>query len=219
MKSLIAGIVLLLVLGIGAFFYRNALEHPSMPPAAPVACTTEAKVCPDGTSVGRSGPTCAFAACPAPNVELPAAGIAFALPAGYEPLESGAAGQSTLAIYQLGTSTEATGVIAVKDFAIPTGKTALDVMTLETTKDPSGMHPKASEFVSTTIASRAFKMITVGRFEGQVETAYYLPRASDVLEFDLIEHGVNNWMDSKLDINALPQHQAFLKMLGTLQVQ
>jgi hypothetical protein len=29
-----------------------------------VACTMEAKVCPDGSSVGRSGPNCEFAACP-----------------------------------------------------------------------------------------------------------------------------------------------------------
>ncbi|HEX7017538.1 MAG TPA: hypothetical protein VF209_01365 [Patescibacteria group bacterium] len=29
-----------------------------------VACTMDAKVCPDGSSVGRSGPNCEFAACP-----------------------------------------------------------------------------------------------------------------------------------------------------------
>ncbi len=28
------------------------------------ACTLEARVCPDGTSVGRTGPNCAFALCP-----------------------------------------------------------------------------------------------------------------------------------------------------------
>ena len=29
-----------------------------------MACTMEAKLCPDGSSVGRSGPKCEFAACP-----------------------------------------------------------------------------------------------------------------------------------------------------------
>ena len=29
-----------------------------------VACTLEAMVCPDGTTVGRTGPNCEFAACP-----------------------------------------------------------------------------------------------------------------------------------------------------------
>ncbi len=30
----------------------------------PQACTTEAKICPDGSAVGRTGPNCEFAACP-----------------------------------------------------------------------------------------------------------------------------------------------------------
>lgn len=34
------------------------------PPAGEVACTREAKLCPDGTAVGRTGPDCAFAPCP-----------------------------------------------------------------------------------------------------------------------------------------------------------
>ncbi len=31
---------------------------------APVACTEEAKLCPDGSAVGRTGPNCEFAPCP-----------------------------------------------------------------------------------------------------------------------------------------------------------
>lgn len=34
-------------------------------PEPKAACTEEAKVCPDGSSVGRTGPDCAFAECPA----------------------------------------------------------------------------------------------------------------------------------------------------------
>jgi hypothetical protein len=37
------------------------MKHPK--PAAPVACTMDALVCPDGSAVGRTGPRCAFAAC------------------------------------------------------------------------------------------------------------------------------------------------------------
>lgn len=33
-------------------------------PSKPVACTDEAKVCPDGSYVGRTGPNCEFSACP-----------------------------------------------------------------------------------------------------------------------------------------------------------
>ncbi len=32
------------------------------------ACTQEAKICPDGSAVGRTGPNCEFAECPAPVV-------------------------------------------------------------------------------------------------------------------------------------------------------
>jgi putative hemolysin len=32
-----------------------------------VACTKDAKICPDGSNVGRTGPNCEFAACPGAN--------------------------------------------------------------------------------------------------------------------------------------------------------
>ena len=37
---------------------------PNVPPFPPVACTEEAKICPDGSAVGRIGPNCDFAPCP-----------------------------------------------------------------------------------------------------------------------------------------------------------
>ena len=39
-------------------------ETLPLPPAEPVACTMDAKECPDGSFVGRTAPNCAFAACP-----------------------------------------------------------------------------------------------------------------------------------------------------------
>ncbi len=39
--------------------------EPDFPPGGGmVACTMEAKICPDGSSVGRQGPNCEFAPCP-----------------------------------------------------------------------------------------------------------------------------------------------------------
>jgi len=35
---------------------------------SPQACTQEAKLCPDGSAVGRTGPNCEFAECPTSNV-------------------------------------------------------------------------------------------------------------------------------------------------------
>jgi hypothetical protein len=44
----------------------NTDQNSSSTPA--VACTMDAKLCPDGSYVGRSGPLCALAACPASTV-------------------------------------------------------------------------------------------------------------------------------------------------------
>jgi len=57
MKWLIAVLILLIVLIAGC----TQTTHP-------VACTMEAKICPDGSAVGRVGPNCEFAPCPQPSV-------------------------------------------------------------------------------------------------------------------------------------------------------
>ncbi len=49
-----------------------------------VACTEEAKVCPDGSSVGREGPNCEFAACPGEGEAVPEGDE----PAGEEPADA-----------------------------------------------------------------------------------------------------------------------------------
>lgn len=62
MKYLLAAVALL-VLGGGIYL---AVAHPfNLQPAGGVACTEEAMQCPDGSSVARQGPDCAFAPCPA----------------------------------------------------------------------------------------------------------------------------------------------------------
>ena len=54
--KIILGIILLLVGGIAVFL---ASEQGGQ-----IACTMEAKICPDGTAVGRTGPNCEFSPCP-----------------------------------------------------------------------------------------------------------------------------------------------------------
>lgn len=41
-----------------------AVPEPMSPPDDGVMCTMDAKICPDGSAVGRSGPNCEFAPCP-----------------------------------------------------------------------------------------------------------------------------------------------------------
>lgn len=57
----ILGIVLLLGVAGGAYYFGT---RKAITPIDPRACTQEAKICPDGTSVGRTGPTCEFSPCP-----------------------------------------------------------------------------------------------------------------------------------------------------------
>lgn len=56
-------IAILFLIGIGAYFYaRNS--YLSSLKSTQQACTEDARICPDGSSVGRTGPNCDFAPCP-----------------------------------------------------------------------------------------------------------------------------------------------------------
>ena len=230
MKQLLAGIVLIIVVGVLGFLYRYEIENPkhSGTNAVPsgVACTDEAKICPDGSAVGRTGPSCAFATCPPPNAELVTGSttIDFVLPAGYKRNVVASDDSSYLASYiqeqgASASSTDSASVINIHSYVIPTGSSASKVMLAETYFDPSGLQATSTaQFKSVTEGKNTFYEIQIGRFEGQIETAYYLYEPGSVLSFSVIERGVQNWMDSNLNPNVLPQHVALQQMLATLQV-
>lgn len=69
-KNLLIGLVVLAVVigGGAAAWAMNGM--PGFNPG-PVACTLEAKICPDGTTVGRTGPNCEFAVCPTASTTTP----------------------------------------------------------------------------------------------------------------------------------------------------
>jgi hypothetical protein len=59
---LITGIIAVLAI---TFILTSARPRSfTAPIPQPIACTQEAKLCPDGSSVGRAGPRCEFAQCP-----------------------------------------------------------------------------------------------------------------------------------------------------------
>src|ERR1035437_9718286 len=60
-KSFILIVVAIIVVAGASYFIFK--PQPSVQ-VKQVACSMEAKLCPDGSSVGRSGPNCEFAACP-----------------------------------------------------------------------------------------------------------------------------------------------------------
>ncbi len=59
----ILGIAIVALVGVGTYF---ALNRQAAPPS-PIACTQEARQCPDGSYVGRTGANCEFAKCPEVN--------------------------------------------------------------------------------------------------------------------------------------------------------
>ena len=71
MKSkilLLIGLTVLLAVAISLKGSINSIVRPPVEvpnqPAEPVACTMDAKMCPDGSYVGRQGPNCEFTSCP-----------------------------------------------------------------------------------------------------------------------------------------------------------
>ncbi len=64
-KGLAPAVIILIIVGvlaaasIGAIYYHKIQKENQ-----PKACTMEAKLCPDGSSVGRTGSNCEFAECP-----------------------------------------------------------------------------------------------------------------------------------------------------------
>lgn len=223
MKTLAFGIVLILLLGVAGFFYRNVMETETMP--EPVACTLEAKMCPDGSAVGRTGPSCEFEACAfPPNVEFKDAGIAFALPEGYVKgvQEPGADGyvENQLDFFEKPSASEnVPHFISVYSYPIEDEKDGDGVILKNTRYEPSDMQAEDfSKFENVTIAGRVFRTTIIERFEGQVTSSYFLVRANDVLRFDVIERDVTDWMEPSLSVKNLPEHAALREMLGTLQV-
>ena len=66
-NRVVAMIVVLLILLLAGAVYLFRLKTYNQP--GPVACTMEAKLCPDGSYVGRSGPRCEFTQCPEVTID------------------------------------------------------------------------------------------------------------------------------------------------------
>ncbi len=217
MKTLLFGIVLIVLIGTAGFFYRNVMEQSGNP--EPVACTQEAKVCPDGSGVGREGPSCEFAPCPFPNAEDREIGIAFIVPAGYVANADAIGADLELrAVFDKSAPGGLPHNIVVRHFPIGAGKTAEDVMVGETIFETADMGAESmDQLTAVTVEGRTFYMVTVERFEAQIHTLYYLPRVADVLRFEVLERDVVDWMEPTLLVTDLPEHAALLELLRTLE--
>jgi len=62
---IVIALIVLILAGIGGTgYYLLSKQSPKQ-----TACTQEAKICPDGSSVGRAGPNCEFAVCPEAKID------------------------------------------------------------------------------------------------------------------------------------------------------
>ncbi len=221
MKQLVAGAALLIVIVAGSLAYRSIAEKPYRLDIA-TACTTEAMICPDGSSVGRTGPDCSFARCSSGAVSFPEAGITFTLPEGYvkgvqEPGADGDA-EGMLDFFQKPAS-GGNHYVSIYRYPIPADKTADEVILENARYQPADMQAADfSRFVTKSIGDKTFRSTVIERFEGQVDSAYFLAHTNDVLRFDILEKGVD-WTNPDLQIETLPEHQALLQMLATLVVR
>ena len=215
LKTLLLGILVILLVGLGGLVYRNAVEHPSQK----IACPLDAKLCPDGTSVGRTGDSCTFPACPPPNVSLTDLGIAYAVPDGYQ----GIAGPDSASVvaYEAAPTASSTGTadIVIRHYLIAASSTALDTIENTAIGGASGAPVPVTAFSSKVFGNHRFTVVSIERFEGVVDTAYYLarPAQGDVLRFDAVDHGVTNWTDPALEISTLPAQKALETLLTNLQ--
>ena len=214
MKSLFVGIFFILLFGIGGLLYRNALERP----AQPIACPVDAKVCPDGTPISRTGLSCTFPVCPPPNVSVPEIGITFAVPAGYVPDEHAAGADPAMVGVFVSPSVEApTATLSIRTIPITASSTATDAILENAIQAPSGLPAPTAAFSSVTLGENSFREVQITRSGGIVDRAYYLIRENDILRFDAIDTGVMNWADTQLDTATLPANVALRGMIATLQ--
>ncbi len=211
MKSLFLGILAIILIGFGGLVYRNAVEHP----LRPIACPMDALLCPDGTSVARTGTTCSFPVCPPPNVSLSDIGISFAVPEGFSVAEFPDA--ASVAAYSLTASSTKSADIVIRRYMIEASSTALTTIQQTALGGASGLPVAVTAYSSTALGTYRLTVISIERFEGVIDTAYYLARATDVLRFDAIDREVMNWTDPNLDISTLPAHAALRKLLVSLQ--
>ena len=211
MKSLLWGIVLIVVLGVGGLIYRNAVENPTQP----IACPVISLECPDGSSVAHLVGSCDFPVCPPPNVSFADSNIAFALPDGFTATTTPDA--ASIAAYAHTSTTSNTGIIVIRRFAVGASSTPLATIRQTAIGAASGAPVPVTALSSTVIGGKNFTIVSIERFEGVVDTAYYLSRGSDVLRFDAIDGNVTNWTDPGLDVQQLPVNTALRKLLSTLQ--
>jgi len=214
MKTLLLGVALIVLVGVGGLVYRNAVEYSQQP----IACPVEKLVCPDGTELTHTGLSCDFPTCPPPNVTLADVGITFAVPEGFAEGTSQEAG--VVAEYRKPGPTELEPMtITIRRYAIEASSTPLAVIQATAIGGTSGLPVSPARFSALSLGGRTFTVVPIDRFEAVIVNAYYLAHKGEVLRFDAVDRGVMEWMEPNLDVMTLPAQVALRGMLTTLQAK
>ena len=189
MKELLLGIALIILLGIGSFLYKNAVQKGPVS-NAPVACTLDARICPDGSAVGRTGPACEFEACSTDAVHFSApVGFTDTLPL----LSSTKIGR--IGFYTKDPST-ISNIISISAFKLQEGEIAEDILFREVVLSPSDMRPESIDrFEALSMNGRTVYRILNERFEATVEITYGIPLDGYVVLVSLRDISVEKWME------------------------
>ena len=185
MKELLLGIVVIILLGIGSVLYSTVMQMDK-----PTACTLEARQCPGGSFVGRTGPSCEFAACPSDIV-------AFTPPRGFQ---DSLMILSSMVEGRVGFYTKAPSVVSnnitVFIYKMLQEETVEDVLLKRVVLSPSDLHPESiHKFEKIVIGDREVYRIINERFEASVEVTYGIPLDGFVVLVALRDVAVENWME------------------------
>jgi hypothetical protein len=125
---------------------------------------------------------------------------------------------ASVAAYEMPTAASSTANIVIRRYAIAASSTALYTIQQTAIGGASGAPVSATSFSSTVLGNHRFTVVSIERFEGVIDTAFYLARNTDVLRFDAIDNGAD-WTNPNLDVSSLPAYAALVKLLTTLQGQ
>lgn len=213
--------MLIFLLGIGGFIYRTAIESSYQNVGV---CSFETKTCPDGSLVGRGGPSCSFASCLPPNVEFSSAGVSFVFPTGYTSLAaSSSTPPSRIAAYTkktLDNASTTTSILTMYRYSIPKGKTASSVIRAHMLLAPQKLSISTTQLknaASVTLGTATFSHIVLIKSATTVRSMYYITKDHYVFLFYAMQNGAFNWADASLKIDNLPSEKSLRALLSTLQ--
>lgn len=186
------------------------ITSPSSPPVNSAGCTEEAKLCPDGSSVGRTGPDCEFADCPTTvlvqpdwqQVENSNLGFSFRYPANLNVFNlNRTAGLNQQVLYELSRSeTESvgdysTGVYLVSYYP----QTTVEELFAQFTGDNVYLSNQRAQIISNGLTIHLRRTIPPDGPGAGIETMLAAVELKDgILTFDLISNGSTREQDTEM---------------------